>query len=231
MTGKAIHTKVLGLLTPRERLWAEIRKQPKDFTAERIAHAARMQLDAARDYLRGLMNGGFVEVTAEKIERRNVLFTSGKPMPTKHYRLVRDVGAEAPRVTRDGALVTQGGATQAMWTTLRICNVMDFRILAMNATTPECAVEVEAARHYLKMLFAAGYLEVVTPALGGRFGRLAQYRLKSHMNTGPKAPQVQRTKRVWDPNLAQVVFQEEPQLNEEHREGITTQEVNHAALA
>lgn len=236
MTGKPIHTKVVGLLTPRERLWAEIRKRPDDFTAERTAHAAKMRLDAARDYLRGLVRAGFVEVTDERLERGNSLFKqAGKPMPTKHYRLLRDVGAEAPRVTRDGTLVTQGGATQAMWTTLRICGTTDFRLLAINASTPECPVAEEAARHYVKVLAAAGYLEVVRPAQAGAGGKTAQYRLKPNMNTGPKAPQVQRTKRIWDPNLAEVIYQERPELEEERREGLLAtdelQEVGHAALA
>lgn len=236
MANKPIHTQVLGLLTPRERLWAEIRKSPDTFTVERVAHAAQMKLDAARCYVRGLARAGFLEVAAERVERGNSLFKAGgKPMPTKHYRLVRDTGSEAPRVNRDGTLVAATTANQAMWTTLRICGAVDYRLLALNASTPECKVEEETARSYLKALDAAGYLDVIAERTYGAEAHAKQYRLKPHMNTGPKAPQVQRTKRVWDPNLAEVVYQERPELEEERREGLLpveeVQEVSHAALA
>lgn len=219
MSGKPMDQKVIGLLTPRERFWREIRRHAAHFTAERTAHAARMNLGSARTYLRALVKAGYVEIIERRVDHKPALFRqAGHVMPTTHYRLVLDVGNEAPRLNRHGEEVAQGSGTQAMWTTLRICDVLDYRELAAHASTPECAVPASAAKAYLRMLKAAGYLDVVVADVPGH--AIARYRLKRSHNTGPKAPLVQRTRQVFDPNLGKVMFQEDPQRFIEQRDGL-----------
>jgi hypothetical protein len=46
------------------------------------------------------------------------------------------------------------------------------------------------------------------------------------MNTGPKPPQIQRVKHVFDPNTNQVMFAERPELEEELKHGTILGEFN-----
>lgn len=200
--------------TPRERLWVEIRRRPADFTLELVAAKARMNVHSARDYLQNLMAAGIVQEIYRK--PRTQLQTGGFELA--HYRLIKDVGVDAPLVNEQGAAITMGRGVQQMWQTLRICGEVDARVLAAQASTEAVPVLLETAKSYLRHLHRAGYLELT---LAGRPGRLSRYRLRADRHTGPRAPQIQRCKQVFDPNLGKVVFREQPELIEEVRDGLS----------
>ena len=114
------------------------------------------------------------------------------------WTLVRDIGHHAPRVRRDGSPVTLGEVTAQIW--LAMCGLkdFDFRDLMQNASIE---IPEATARDYCKRLLAAGYLRVLTKA-DPHQGRIARYRLIR--SSGPRAPQVQRVRQVYDPNTGDV---------------------------
>ncbi len=185
-----------GGLTPRERLWAAIRRL-HEFTAAELwgemPVGARVSKGLIRDYLTGLEKAGFIERIARE----------GRCL---RYRLARDVGLEAPRVRKDGSPVTQGRGREALWRTLKILGEFDARELAAAASLEDWPVSVAEAKEYCTYLARAGYL---FPVEAGGPGRAARYRFNPRKNTGPKPPAIQRVKRLYDPNLGRVVWQKE----------------------
>lgn len=206
---------------PRQRMWDSIRANRNDFTLELVSFGAGIKLDSARDYLRGLERAGFCEKTHEVSAFKSELSILIEPQvmqPIYHYRLINDVGNEAPRVNRMGKMVVDAATkNEAMWRALRMCGSVSARTLAAYASTDEMSVAAETANTYLKFLHRAGYLVVVQAAKTGV--SQAVYRLLPDKNTGPKPPQIQRTKRVYDANLGAVMYAE--CLDDEHvRDGV-----------
>lgn len=189
---------------PRQRVWEQIRKQPVGFTQAQLAEFGKVPDGIVKDYVKVLLKAGFIAVVdsepAGGVCRRNI------------YSLTRDNGVEAPRLTKKGEIVTQGGVNEAMWGTLRRVlkgKSFNFRELASFASTTSQAVGEETARNYVHALFAARYLECTKEAVRGIKAQPARYRLKSDMESGPLAPMIQRTKTVYDPNWNKVVWIEE----------------------
>ena len=132
--------------------------------------------------------------------------------PIDELKLIRDNGVEAPRLKRDGSPVTQGLGTEAMWRSMRIIGSFNGRELAAHASA--CGIEVKesTAKAYIIVLHAAGYLKVVEAAKLASPGKppaQARYVLAPGKYTGPRPPMIQRTKTLYDPNLAKVVWNEE----------------------
>ncbi|MFZ6872838.1 hypothetical protein ACO0LF_12295 [Undibacterium sp. Di27W] len=193
-----------GGKTPRQRVWEQIRKQPERFTQAQLAEFGTVPDSIVKDYVKVLLKAGFIAVIdtepAGRVCRRNI------------YALTRDNGVEAPRLTKKGEVVTQGSVNEAMWGTLRRVlkgQSFNFRELASFASTASQAVVEETARNYVHALAAAGYLECVKDAVLGKKPQPARYRLKRNMESGPRAPMIQRTKTVYDPNWNKVVWVED----------------------
>ncbi len=179
----------------RDAVWAAIRRlgEGAAFTPRDIERETDVPGKTVRDYLAGLAAAGYLAAVASK------------PLM---YALARDVGVEAPRVRKDGTEVTQGRGREQMWRTMKVMSTFTARDLAIHASTADSPVSQEDAKSYVGHLNRAGYLALVRQAKGGRPGQ-AQYRLLRSKNTGPKPPQIQRVKQVWDPNLQQVMWQGE----------------------
>lgn len=178
----------------RDAIWSAIRKCRK-FTAFELEHECRCNLGTIKTYLTGLTAAGFL---AREFRARR----DGKGKYARsEWKLVRDVGVEAPRVTRIGAEVTQGRARQQMWVAMRTTKVFTHPELSLTASTELCVVNVEDCKVYVQTLARAGYLVV---SERGRSRHPAVYRFIK--NTGPKAPQIQRIKQVFDPNLRRVMW-------------------------
>lgn len=174
-------------LEGREAVWKAIR-QLKIFAVPDLYRETRAKKDSIRDYLTGLLNGGYIVVHAE---------SSGIGNPIV-YELINDTGVETPRVRKDGSAVTQGQGRENMWRTMRILkDGFTPRDLAIQASTTEHLVAESEAVDYISHLFKAGYLL----ANGGRF------RMLPSKYTGPKPPMVQRVKQVYDQNLKKVMWQ------------------------
>ena len=188
-----------GDVTPRQRIWDAIRHQHAEdglITMQGIRIALKRQDDLPESlvsgYLRALIAGGF-------LVRSN---PEALPATTAIYFLKRDVGVEAPRVRRDGSLPPPPGREQ-LWRTLKIIGAFTGQELADAASTPKVPVAKATADEYIKMLARAGYLQTMVESSPGVPGR---YHLVPSYWTGPMAPQIRRTKELYDPNTGEVVY-------------------------
>lgn len=172
----------------REAIWAAIRAANgaafcvADLIAQTGAHNKTI-----RDYCKGLTAAGHLEPQPGEVAR---------------WVLVRDIGHEAPRIRPDGSSVTQGAVTEQMWRGMYILKEFTFMDLIETASI---AIPVETAKAYCKMLLATGYLRVLRKADPSK-SQIARYRLIR--NNGPRPPQIQRVKRVYDPNSREVFMPE-----------------------
>ena len=210
--------------SPRQRVWAAIRKHRNEFTIQQVAELGQMKYDSARDFITGLKNAGIIaEVRREKLPNMS------KKIDLIFFQLVEDYGYNAPSVDRKGNLLgKKATVNKAMWNTLRITKQpVNAHELAALSSTDEQAVSVETADSYLRFLFHAGYLKVARAA--HHAVRKAKYLLLPHMNTGPIPPQIQRAKQVFDPNTNTLMYTERPELEEELKHGtllLNQEEIN-----
>ncbi|WP_089084348.1 hypothetical protein [Aquitalea magnusonii] len=197
---RSAHLEMVGGKGGRQRLWEAIRKLRTDFNMIDLAAKAGTDIDTAKTYLQALEKAGHIEVVQENHGHTD-----------KRWNLLRDNGLEAPRLTRDGKPVIQGRAREAMWRTMRIVRDFTFHELAALASSTEVTVAPTTAKDYLKHLLNAGYLIVINKGNSkGNGHKASRFRFNPARNTGPRPPMIQRTKAVYDPNLGQVVWQEEP---------------------
>lgn len=192
---------IVGGKSPRQKIWAYIRKNRHGFTQAQIAEHGRVSEDAVKDYVKALLKAGFIAVI-------DIEFVKGI-CKRNTYQLINDNGVEAPRISKQGAIVTQGSVNEAMWGTIRRLlkgKEFDYRELAAFASTSKQTVSPDTAKTYVLMLSNAGYFECVKSAVKGKHARPARYMLKAKMDTGSRAPMIQRTKQVYDPNRNEVMW-------------------------
>lgn len=135
-------------------------------------------------YLNRLRKGGFITMSADG------------------WRLVQDQ-PDAPRLKSDGSPAAETGRGQEnMWRSMKMLDRFDSAGLAHAAATPDVTVTVKTAAGYIHRLYQAGYLLLEQP---GQPGRKAVYSLRPDMNTGPRAPMIQTTDFVFDPNTRKVL--------------------------
>ncbi|MCE7520353.1 hypothetical protein LZG37_19630 [Halomonas titanicae] len=182
----------------RQAIWETLRDMHAKGLAITTVDVSLLMPDAVsqgrvRDYLNGLENGGY-------LARIDVPRKSGEPV---QYTIIKDVGVEAPRVRKDGSTPTGGLGREQMWRTLKIVGDCTARELADAATTPKVEIAETTANEYLRFLAAAEYVAIIRP---GSPGVMTRYRLVSSRWTGPRAPMIQRTKQLYDPNTGEVVY-------------------------
>ncbi|NTT88536.1 helix-turn-helix domain-containing protein [Tabrizicola fusiformis] len=133
-------------------------------------------------YLKALTAAGYLK------------FQPGPAGKANAWVLIKDVGHHAPRVRADGSAVTQGAITMQLWRAMTMLKEFSYVDLVQHAS-----IEIPEAtsKDYCKRLLAAGYLRVLVKA-DPSAARIARYRLIRA--SGPKAPQVQRVRQVFDPN-------------------------------
>jgi hypothetical protein len=211
MARKPIHLQAAGKLTPRDRIWAAIRGlrrfSPSSTFAEIadyvVKHAPaeavtrRIDEDTIKTYVESLVKGDYLRRMNPK---------RGARYEPADFALLRDVGIEAPRVTRGGKTVTQGGGREALWRSMKILKTFTRGELAQAASTASNKVGDEEASTYVYYLVKAGYVIEVKP---GKSHHPARYRFLAAKNTGPRAPMIQRVRHVYDPNLGVVVWHPE----------------------
>ncbi|HRQ81348.1 MAG TPA: hypothetical protein PKZ97_09540 [Azospirillaceae bacterium] len=177
----------------QDGIWAAARRS-KAFTVAEIERLVEADKEHIADYLRRLERGGFLKRL------------SNKPA---QYQLVEDQ-AETPRVRHDGTLIEEPRAAgqDNMWRAIKMLRDFDGVELARAAQSPGVRVAERSALQYIVALHAAGYLiktqDEVRSGKKGQGGR-ARYALNPVKNTGPQAPQIQRCKALFDPNIGQVV--------------------------
>lgn len=180
--------------TDRERVWSTIREFARSgqvFTSLDLSLKTRLSRrdSALGEYLTGLERAGFIQVV------------SGKKRGTFNvYELIRDVGVEAPRVNKAGGLLPPSGRTR-MWKNMRILGTFSARELASASSLDGAPVAVSEAEYYCNWLCRGGYLR----SNGGAASASRRWTFLAGMNTGPKAPQILRVKKLYDPNRDAVV--------------------------
>ena len=189
MTGKrATGRRPADAGTPvRQDVWQAIRRRTDTFTVSQIHDATGAAVKTIRDYLLCLAAGGYVEHTAPE--------APGQPA---FFKMLRDTGHHAPRLRPDGSPVQQGKTNEQLWTSMCVLKQFTYRDLMDTATVP---VPEQTAKTYCRLLLATGYLKVLRKADPSK-GQAALYRLIR--NSGPRSPQVQRVKQVFDPNTGKV---------------------------
>lgn len=195
---KPIDLEMRGSKSNRQRIWEAIRADREGFQIGEISQRAETDRTVVNSYVQSLLRGEFVEVV------------SGAPFKTQTLRLIKDVGAEAPSLTREGKPSNSGKGTEAMWRTLRILGELDANELAAQASivTP---TTVSTAGAYLVWLKRAGYvIEVQASTSKHR----ARYRLAPGKYTGPRPPMIQKVGQLYDPNLGEVVYRMPPKDND-----------------
>ncbi|MEG1156423.1 MAG: hypothetical protein RSD94_11155 [Acinetobacter sp.] len=199
--------------SPRQRVWAAIRKNSNEFTIEQVAELGQMKYESARGFVASLVKAKVVQILREA-----KVYGHSKSIRRKYFMLVNDLGYTVPSISKDGKLIASVTGNKAMWNTLRITKqAVNAHELVQLASNDEISIKLETANEYLRALHHAGYLTLTQPA--NNAGGKAKYKLLPGMDTGPNSPQIQRAKQVFDPNTNQVMFTERPELEEEIKHG------------
>jgi len=170
----------------RQEMWHALKQQTGEITVTAVAMATGAHRSTVLRYLTALTAGGYLEA---------IPAPAGAPGA---WRLIKDVGHHAPRVRSDGSTVTQGAVTSQLWQAMIGLKRFDFRELTQGASID---IPEATAKDYCKRLLAAGYLRVLVKA-DPHVNRIARYQLIRP--SGPKAPQIQRVRQVYDPNTGTV---------------------------
>lgn len=213
MPSKPAHLAMIGGKSPRQRIWEAIRTHAAgEFTQAQLSEVTRIDFAPVSAYVVALVKAGYLELVREE------KITSA--VKAKFYRLAKDCGIEAPRLTKDGKPATKGVITENIWRAMRMAGAKDFNSLeiAALASNAKLAVSDETVKSYITALLQSGYLVETKPARHGRTAIRARYRLmpinaKTKKAPGPRPPIVQQTKSVYDPNIGAVVWREE--INQE----------------
>ncbi|MEO5332133.1 MAG: hypothetical protein H7839_08930 [Magnetococcus sp. YQC-5] len=191
MTRKPAHIEAqLRVRVPRgyQGVWEIIRGIPREyaFSVAEVVEYSNSSLSVIQQYIRSLELAGYLE-RAGKNDQGGILFRCAKPF-----------GKVAPRLRRDGTPAQETGRGQEnMWRTIKMLKHFSPAEVAVHASTEETQVSVRAAESYLKHLVHAGYIK-------RERGDQVRYRMAPSGDTGPLAPQVMRTKFIFDPNLKEV---------------------------
>lgn len=193
MPRKPVHLELAGGQSRRQRIWSLIRgMNGAEFDIADVM-PGDISIQTARDYLSGLSRAGYLETIQASGSRTRAI-----------YRLVKDAGVEAPRVTRHGAAVTQGHGNESLWGAMQALGSFNARVLAEMAGVKESTV-----KNYCMLLARAGYLTIDRQGKGvGRGGIATQYRLLTSRVNGPRPPMITRLKAVYDPNIHAIVWQQ-----------------------
>lgn len=172
-------------------VWSVIR-QLRDFALDDLDSRVSMERNSIRDYLNRLTLAGYLTRLP------------AAPNQPHQWELTVDQ-AEPPRLKADGAPVDDrlGRGQENMWRAMKMLRDFDAAAIAQAASADGVNVAVTTANAYLLALHGAGYLLVIREPAKGLKGRTV-YALAPSMNTGPQAPQIMRTKLVFDPNTRRI---------------------------
>jgi hypothetical protein len=175
-----------GGVTGRDLVWAALlRLRETDYGT--LSRESDQNIGLVEGYLKALTKAGIVEVVDER--------AGPLGRPRRVYRLCRDLGLEAPRVRKDGTILPAPGR-QRMWRAMGILKEFSVRDLAAVASLPEAPVSPAEAVYYCRWLAKGGYLRQTTPG---------RYLAVPAMRYGPRAPMIQRVRRLLDPNTGEIV--------------------------
>ncbi len=174
----------------RKLVWKAIREL-KEFTVKNIFYKTDVQPRTVLSYLQNLEKAGILD--------KNIDITNGC-LKTNKYTLIKDMGLLAPVVNKNGKLV-ENTKQARIWRAIRILKTFTLKDAVATASTEDDPIILQAAEQYLNYLRKAGYLIWLK--------KDKTYRLNLAMNKGIQAPQIQRIRQVYDPNIDKVVWNSE----------------------
>lgn len=191
--GKPTELRLIGGKEPRQFMWEVVRNNRDGFTARQVIERSGQSDGSVLQYINALSKGSFIE-----------LIDKAELVADNRWRLIRDEGADFPKVNSKGERSKDGLVLESLWRTVRIMGEVTAAQAAEMASTDEVKVSQAYVLNYFSHLVRAGYL------VGSEFSvaRARTYRLASSRGFGPRHPIVRRTDsiEVYDPNLDKVVF-------------------------
>ncbi len=213
---KPVQLELVGGKSKRQRIWEVLRTAHGWITYDQLSRILpTIEIDTMRSYLQGLVAANILQRREKPAEngRKGNTGKNGQFMPHLSFRVIDDRGALAPRVDRHGKAVRQGNGNLALWRAMRVQKVFTAYQLANLASLPGYPISMTTASTYCQVLARAGYLRVTKPGIGKRLNCVAvltQYEFIEAKWSGPRAPMIQRTKAVYDPNKNAIVWQQPP---------------------
>ncbi len=147
--------------------------------------------DTVADYIGRLVKGGFAKEVGER--------SSNFGRMEKTFRLLKRP-SDAPSLTRGGSIIPPTRTT-LIWNAIRGLKQFDIKELHY-VTSQSHNVAPLTVKRYVQHLYEAGYFALVSE---GAPGKVAIYRLRPNMNTGPLPPKILRHHLVWDENRSAVI--------------------------
>jgi hypothetical protein len=192
----------IGHYGTQDAIWRAIREL-EAFTCEQlICHVSKdvaVNDHTVKSYLDRLVNADYLSI--KKVPKHRGVCVEAT------YTLIKNTGVETPRLRKDGGKVTQGIGRECMWRSMKTLGEFDWLELVSVINADGYLVSEASAKEYCKVLALAKYLVVVRQ---GRGTIRSRYRLLPSKWTGPRPPQIQRTKSLFDANLNKVVWQRGP---------------------
>lgn len=189
---------VTGKKEQRQKMWEAIRLLRPGFTINDIVRRTAGRSSCVSRYVQALVKAGVVGLVEAPVG-------AAKTGRGKIFALVRDEGAEHPRLNDKGERTYGHLAAENIWRTLRILggdlSVYD---VSQTASAGGVSVSVVKVRQYLNALVEAGYVEKTE----GGPKKPETFRLVSNKYTGPRPPEIRQLEnlQVYDPNTNKLVY-------------------------
>lgn len=200
-----------------EQVWDIARKSDKGLSVRDVRRQVIGEISYYRvkAWLDKWQTAGYVARTADTTTYPTVYL----------YEVINDCGQQPPKVDGKG-VPKKPSANEIIWRTTRILKSFNARQIIASANDGDTTLNERAISQYLLSLYDAGY---ITWTNADDTQSLAQYVLS--VNTGPKAPEIQRGKKVYDGNLGIVVYDPETPLPPSHQQELEQSKQKQAAKA
>lgn len=171
----------------RELIWTAIR-QLRTFRVRDIEDKTRVHERTILSYLQVLTKAGI-------LEKKKISVIGHGSLTRAEYTLVKDLGVHTPKFNKKGVNL-EDTIQSRVWRAIRVTKKFSLKDLVATVSDEKNTPSASAIERYLVSLKAAGYL---SKKKNDKIYLLIN-------NTGPKAPQIQKTKKIYDPNLQAVVW-------------------------
>lgn len=183
-------------LSGRDLVW-DVMRSLHTFTVDDLCRRTDLKRGSVDDYVQTLVKAGILTRSGSE---PNPFGNSGTFQRARYTIVPVTASLEAPRVRKDGTLIPATGR-QRMWRCMGILKEFSVRDLAATSSLPEAPVSPAEAEYYCRWLAKGGYL---------RPSGLGRYFAVPAMRHGPRAPLIQRIRRLLDPNTGEIVCESNP---------------------
>lgn len=174
--------------------WEVILKLDKDceWSTLDILRSSRANKSSIDDFVNRLVRAGFAKECGEQNQSEHC------KRSIKLYRLIK-IQTATPRLRRDGSELPEK-ITETLWRTMKMLKTFTALELISAASSPTQKMKKTTVTSYLTRLKQANIIAVVEKG-----GACKQERYRLLNNLGTKAPQILRSKLVYDPNADEIL--------------------------